>query len=146
MTEEQKKKLEQRLWDIANTLRGKMDADEFRDYTRSFGRPIETLAEMLQATTFYATRAGEKLRRHGVLASHLQVFMHTSPFAAGPARSVSGIASMREPTSDTIELVRGASQATRRLWAGGYRYAKAGVILDDLIKTRGCTARADRCR
>lgn len=77
---------------------------------------------------------GEKLRRHGVLASHLQVFMHTSPFAAGPARSVSGVASMREPTSDTIELVRGASHATRRLWASGYRYAKAGVILDDLVK------------
>ena len=31
MTEEQKKKLEQKLWDIANTLRGKMNADEFRD-------------------------------------------------------------------------------------------------------------------
>lgn len=36
MTEEQKKKLEQRLWDIANTLRGKMDADEFRDYILGF--------------------------------------------------------------------------------------------------------------
>lgn len=105
--------------------------------TRSFGRPVETLAEMLQATSFYATRAGEKLRRHGVLASHLQVFMHTSPFAAGPARSVSGMASMREPTADTIELVRGAAQATRRLWASGYRYAKAGVILDDLVKPNG---------
>lgn len=36
MTEEQKKRLEQRLWDIANTLRGKMDADEFRDYILGF--------------------------------------------------------------------------------------------------------------
>jgi len=26
------KQLEQQLWNIANTLRGKMDADEFRDY------------------------------------------------------------------------------------------------------------------
>ena len=105
--------------------------------TRSFGRPVETLAEMLQATTFYATRAGEKLRRHQVLASHVQVFFHTSEFAAGPARSVSGLAKMREPTSDTIELVRGAAHATRRLWANGYRYAKAGVILDDLVKPDG---------
>ena len=92
---------------------------------------------MLQATTFYARRAGEKLRCHGVLASHLQAFMHTSPFAAGPARSVSGMASMRAPTSDTIELVRGASRATRRLWVSGFRYAKAGVILDDLVKPDG---------
>ncbi|PHQ80233.1 MAG: type I restriction-modification system subunit M [Coxiella sp. (in: Bacteria)] len=36
MTDEQKKKLEQKLWDIANTLRGKMNADEFRDYALGF--------------------------------------------------------------------------------------------------------------
>jgi type I restriction enzyme M protein len=36
MTEEQKRKLEQQLWNIANTLRGKMNADEFRDYILGF--------------------------------------------------------------------------------------------------------------
>ena len=36
MGEEDKKKLEQKLWDIANELRGKMDADEFRDYILGF--------------------------------------------------------------------------------------------------------------
>lgn len=36
MSEEQKKQLEQQLWNIANTLRGKMDADEFRDYILGF--------------------------------------------------------------------------------------------------------------
>jgi type I restriction enzyme M protein len=34
MTEKQK--LEQQLWNIANTLRGKMDADDFRDYILGF--------------------------------------------------------------------------------------------------------------
>lgn len=36
MGEEQKKALQQQLWNIANTLRGKMDADEFRDYILGF--------------------------------------------------------------------------------------------------------------
>ncbi|SMM99042.1 Type I restriction-modification system, DNA-methyltransferase subunit M [uncultured Candidatus Thioglobus sp.] len=36
MSEEEKKKLEQKLWDIANELRGKMGADEFRDYILGF--------------------------------------------------------------------------------------------------------------
>lgn len=36
MGEEEKKLLEQKLWDIANELRGKMDADEFRDYILGF--------------------------------------------------------------------------------------------------------------
>jgi type I restriction enzyme M protein len=33
---EQKQQLEQQLWIIANTLRGKMDADDFRDYILGF--------------------------------------------------------------------------------------------------------------
>jgi type I restriction enzyme M protein len=30
MSEEQKEQLKQKLWDMANDLRGKMNADEFR--------------------------------------------------------------------------------------------------------------------
>jgi type I restriction enzyme M protein len=36
MSEEQKRLLERQLWNIADTLRGKMDADEFRDYILGF--------------------------------------------------------------------------------------------------------------
>lgn len=36
MTDDQKKNLETQLWNIANELRGKMDADEFRDYILGF--------------------------------------------------------------------------------------------------------------
>jgi type I restriction enzyme M protein len=36
MSDEQKRELEQQLWNIANTLRGKMNADEFRDYILGF--------------------------------------------------------------------------------------------------------------
>ena len=36
MTEDQKQKLERELWNIANDLRGKMNADEFKDYILGF--------------------------------------------------------------------------------------------------------------
>ncbi|WP_177428440.1 type I restriction-modification system subunit M N-terminal domain-containing protein, partial [Candidatus Venteria ishoeyi] len=36
MTIDQKKQLEQQLWNIADSLRGKMNADEFRDYCLGF--------------------------------------------------------------------------------------------------------------
>ncbi|AMV73627.1 type I restriction-modification system subunit M [Desulfuromonas carbonis] len=36
MTDSQKKQLEQQLWNVANQLRGKMHADEFRDYCLGF--------------------------------------------------------------------------------------------------------------
>ncbi len=36
MTEDQRRQLQQQLWNIANTLRGKMSADDFRDYILGF--------------------------------------------------------------------------------------------------------------
>lgn len=36
MSDDQKRQLEQQLWNIADTLRGKMDADGFRDYILGF--------------------------------------------------------------------------------------------------------------
>ena len=36
MSEDQKKQLQTQLWNIANELRGRMDADEFRDYILGF--------------------------------------------------------------------------------------------------------------
>ena len=36
MSEDHKRQLEQQLWNVANTLRGKMNADEFRDYILGF--------------------------------------------------------------------------------------------------------------
>ena len=36
MAEDKKQQLEQQLWKIADTLRGKMDADDFRDYILGF--------------------------------------------------------------------------------------------------------------
>jgi type I restriction enzyme M protein len=36
MSEEQLRQLQQQLWKIADNLRGKMPADEFRDYMLGF--------------------------------------------------------------------------------------------------------------
>ena len=36
MADDKKQQLEQQLWKIADTLRGKMDADDFRDYILGF--------------------------------------------------------------------------------------------------------------
>jgi type I restriction enzyme M protein len=53
MSEEQRRQLQQQLWNIANTLRGKMNADEFRDYILGFiffkylSEKIETFADVV---------------------------------------------------------------------------------------------------
>ena len=59
MGDEDKKILEQQLWNIANTLRGKMDADEFRDYILGFIF-YKYLSEKL------STYADELLKQDGI--------------------------------------------------------------------------------
>lgn len=101
--------------------------------TRSFGEPVTTWQSMSEAVVTYATRAAAKLRRHGVLAAHMTVFMHTSAFSEGAAYSNSASAQFMEATNDTGELSTLAARLAERIWRDGFRFAKAGVILDDLM-------------
>lgn len=99
--------------------------------TRSFGRAIVEWREMEQAIASYATRAGEKLRRHGLVANAMQVFLRTNDFNKDPKYANQASFGI-EPTMDTLSLIKDALRAGQRLWRPGFRYAKAGVVLVDL--------------
>lgn len=101
--------------------------------TRSFSGRVDDLAMMQEAIAAHATRLGEKLRRHGLATDHVTVFFHTSPFDRGPSRSVSTTVDFPEASNDTLVLVRAANWGARRIWKGGYRYAKAGLMTVDLV-------------
>ncbi len=102
--------------------------------TRSFGQRVTAKVDMEQAVAGYATRLGEKLRRHGLATDHVTVFMHTSPFdEEGPQRSVSMTIDMPEATNDSLALIHAAKRAVDGLWRNGFRYSKAGIITDDLV-------------
>lgn len=105
--------------------------------TRSFGTPVTDLAGMLEAVAAYATRAGEKLRRNGLETSHLAVFMHTSRFnERDPSHSAQTTVDLPESSADTFDLIRAAHRGVRKIFKDGFRYSKAGIIMDDLIPAR----------
>lgn len=101
--------------------------------TRSFGSPIFNWQSMSEAIASYATRGAEKMRRHKVAAAHLYVFIHTSPYADGPRYSNGVSGRFMEATNDTSEVVGLALRLGERIWRDGYRYAKAGVVLTELL-------------
>lgn len=101
--------------------------------TRSFSGRVEDLEMMQEAIAAHATRLGEKLRKYGLATDHVTVFFHTSPFDKGPSRSVSTTVDFPEASNDTLVLVRAAKWGARRIWKGGYRYAKAGLMTVDLV-------------
>ncbi|MGA0534353.1 MULTISPECIES: Y-family DNA polymerase [Hansschlegelia] len=108
--------------------------------TRSFGRPVTTLDALLEAVSAYAFRAGEKLRRHGLAASHLTVFAHSNLFNGDAPFSASMTEGMIEASSDSLVLIAAASRGAQRLWRPGAKLAKAGVILDDLVRAENVPA------
>ena len=101
--------------------------------TPSFGKPVTSWPEMREAIASYATRAAEKMRRHKVAAENIFVFMHTNTFNNDPFYSNGASARFAETTNDTGEVVALAVRLGERLWRNGFRYAKCGVMITELL-------------
>ena len=101
--------------------------------TRSFGQVLTELEDVAGAVVAHATRAGEKLRRQGLAARLLTVFVETSRFAnLPPPYSFSVQLTLPMATDDTLTLAGWARRGLERIWRPGRRFVKAGVVLDGL--------------
>lgn len=100
--------------------------------TRAFGRPVTRWAEMREAACAHAARAGEKLRAGGLVAGRMAVFLHTNPHAPDEPWHSASHGGRIEPTADDRRLATEAVRMLAPLWRDGHRYAKVGVVLDDL--------------
>jgi len=101
--------------------------------TRSFGNPVTSWTEMREAIASYAMRAAEKMRRYKVAADNLFVFMHTNTFNKDPFYSNGASARFAATTNGTGEVVGLAVRLGERLWRDGFRYAKCGVMITELL-------------
>ncbi len=104
--------------------------------SRSFGRSVETLQELEEAVTMYATKACEKLRRDQSVAAEVSVYVRTSPYTTNNF-SDSYVVSFPHSTDDTITIVKHAVQALRGVFKAGYSYQKAGVTLGKISSRDG---------
>lgn len=107
--------------------------------TRSSGTPMTDFETLFQAITAHATRAAEKLRKHGLVAGTLTVFYHTNRHRLDrPQYSGSRSTRLMPMSSDTFDLVAAARRCTQAAWPKGqvreHGFTKAGVLLDDLVR------------
>jgi len=101
--------------------------------TRSFGHAVQTLNELQEAVTDFASRASEKLRRQDSHTAQVLVFIRTSPFRVQDTQySRSVVVPLRRPTYDTAAISQAALAGLKAIYQGGFNYAKAGVMLLDL--------------
>jgi len=101
--------------------------------SRSFGKPVTTLAAIKEAVAAYAARAGEKLRAQRSVAGVVMVFLRTNYFKPDEPRyeNITHVA-LPVATSDTAVLIDAAHAGLDRIFRSGYRYQKAGVLLAGL--------------
>lgn len=102
--------------------------------SRSFGSPVESLEELEEALANHVARAGEKIRRYGLLATRMEVFIKTNRFRKENTQYSRGIAiTLDRPTNGTAELMTTAHDLLHQIYRPGYRYKKTGVQLANLV-------------
>lgn len=105
--------------------------------SRSFGERITQLQDMRQAVCQYAERGAEKLRQERQYCRHVSVFLRTSPYANEPQYGNNATQQLMLATQDTRDIVAAAMKALESIWREGYRYQKAGIMLNDFCSRPG---------
>jgi DNA polymerase V len=93
------------------------------------------------AVAVYTTKAAERLRRSKLAASVVTVFITTNRFSADPLYSNSKTFELAYTTDSTGELIEWALKALGLIYRPGYRYKKAGVMLNHLTPADDLTLR-----
>lgn len=106
--------------------------------SRSFGAPVTDLAGLSESISLYTSRAAEKLRHQDSYAGSIHVFIQTSPFREKDPQYSNGMTvPLPSPTNNTAKLVSVAVWALKKIYQPGYNYAKAGIMLSELVPAAG---------
>ena len=106
--------------------------------SRSFGVPVRDYVSLAESITLYISRAAEKLRRQQSFAGSIYVFIRTSPFRPDDTFYSNGLTiPLPSPTDDSRQLASVALWGLRQIYKPNYNYAKAGVMLGELVPSQG---------
>lgn len=100
--------------------------------SRSFGATVESFDDLRAAVAVYVTRAAERLRRSRLAAGVVTVFVSTNRFSNEPQYSNTVTFELAQATDTTGELLEWALKGVERMFRPGYKYKKAGVLLNRL--------------
>ena len=106
--------------------------------SRSFGHRVRDLNSLAESITLYMSRAAEKLRKQNAFAGSVHVYIRTSPFKLDEPHYSNGMTiPMPSPSDDSRQLVKIALWALKRIYRPGFNYAKAGVMLSEILPKAG---------
>ncbi len=99
--------------------------------SRSFGKLVTTFNELSESVATHTARAAEKLREQHSVTGAMTVFIQTNPFMRYENQYAQSIVvPLADPTDNSLELTEAAMKGLRKIFKAGFRYKKAGVILN----------------
>ena len=106
--------------------------------SRSFGRSIQSKSVLSEAISFHASRAAEKLRHEKQKCRLITAFIRSNRFNTR-VRQIYAAKSFElvHPTDDTRIIIKNANRILDQIFADGYQYAKAGILLSDFTNKYG---------
>ena len=106
--------------------------------SRSFGKSIRSKSILSEAISFHASRAAEKLRYEKQKCRLITAFIRSNRFNTR-VRQIYAAKSFElvHPTDDTRIIIKNANRILDQIFAEGYQYAKAGILLSDFTNKYG---------
>ena len=99
--------------------------------SRSFGKPVTSLEGLSESVATHAARGAEKLRTQKSVTGALTIFVQTNshkPFEPQHHQSITVVLS--DPSDNTLTLTSAALNGLKQIYKAGFKYKKAGVILN----------------
>lgn len=99
--------------------------------SRSFGKPVTSMEDLAESVATHAARGAEKLRSQKSVTGALTVFVQTNPHKPfEPQHHQSITVVLSDPSDNTLTLTSAALKGLKQLYKTGFKYKKAGVILN----------------
>lgn len=101
--------------------------------SRSFSHAIIDFDQLASAIAAFTNIVGRKMRKRGLCAISLGVFLHTDAFRQDqPQYYNSTSRKLSEASADTTILTETAIDCLRSIFRNGFSYKKAGIIINEL--------------
>ena len=106
--------------------------------SRSFGKSIRDKRVLKEAISFHASRAAEKLRYENQKCRIITVFIRSNRYNKKISQIyASEYQQLAHPTNDSRIIIKIANNLMEKIYAEGYLYSKAGILLSDFTDSYG---------
>jgi DNA polymerase V len=105
--------------------------------SRSFGARVAELDDLSQAISFHAANAAQRMRKQGLSANAVLVFIQNSPFDQAEYYGNSLSVALPAPMDCTLQINRAALWLLKQVYKPDVYYQKAGIMLMDLVPKGG---------